>query len=267
MPETISILFIGDVVANAGMMALRKYVPELLSRFNPDALIINGENICDGKGLTEKEAKELYDLGAQVITTGNHIWENWKARPLLIADNRVLRPHNYPRENPGKGFTLATSRNNIPFGVIQVQGRTYMQAIDCPFKTVDSLINRLREDTPIIIVDFHAEATGEKVAMGWHLDGRVSAMLGTHTHVQTADARVLPGGTAYITDVGMTGAFDSVLGMNKEVALKRFTLQTAHKYVAAEHDIRISGALLTIEVQSGKALAISSFIVPSLADV
>lgn len=265
MAQTLDILFIGDVVADAGMKALRQYLPDLKDRYKPDGIIINGENITGGKGLTETEAKELFGMGANVITTGNHIWENWKARPLLASNKFVLRPHNYPRENPGSGIALATLPNGAQIGVVQVQGRTYMQAIDCPFKTADEVLERLEKETNMIIVDFHADATGEKIAMGWHLDGRVSAVLGTHTHVQTADARVLPQGTAYISDVGMTGAFDSVLGMKTDIALKRFILQTAHKYEAATDDLHISGACVRIDVLRGNALAIESFMYPSLS--
>jgi metallophosphoesterase (TIGR00282 family) len=262
--QTVGILFIGDVVAEAGMKALAAYLPVLKERFAPDGIIINGENVVGGKGLTEVEAKQLFKWGADVITTGNHIWENWKSRPLLASNPLVLRPHNYPPENPGTGVAVTTLNNGVTLGVVQLQGRTYMQTIDCPFRAADMILTDLQTDTKIIIVDFHAEATGEKVSMGWYLDGRVSAVFGTHTHVQTADARILPNGTAYITDAGMTGAFDSALGMRTDIAIRRFTLQTAFKYEPATGDPRVSGAFVRVEPESGRAVAIESFIFPSL---
>jgi len=245
------------------MKALSTYLPLLKERFKPDGIIINGENIANGKGLSDKEAHQLFKWGANVITTGNHIWENWKARPLLASEARVLRPHNYPAENPGRGYVSVVLDNGVLVGVIQLQGRTYMQSIDCPFKAADALLSTMQEQTPIILVDFHAEATGEKIAMGRYLDGRVSAVLGTHTHVQTADAQILPNGTAYISDVGMTGPYNSVLGMRTDVALNRFVYQTAHRYEAATDDIRIAGAFVCINPNDGRALGLEPFVHPS----
>jgi metallophosphoesterase (TIGR00282 family) len=265
LPSALGILFIGDVVADAGMKALAAYLPAIKERYTPDSIIINGENVVGGKGLTEVEAKQLFNWGADVITTGNHIWENWKSRPLLASNPRVLRPHNYPMENPGTGVAVTMLGNGVRLGVVQLQGRTYMQTIDCPFHAIDAILPELQNDADVIIFDFHAEATGEKVSMGWYVDGRVSAMLGTHTHVQTADARILPGGTAYITDVGMTGAFDSALGMRTDVAIRRFMLQTAFKYEPATGDPRVSGAFVRVEVENGHALSVESFIYPPLS--
>lgn len=246
------------------MNAIRLFLKSFIDKHHADFVIVNGENICNGKGVTEKEASELFALGAHVITTGNHIWENWQSRPLLATNPMVLRPYNYPPGNAGKGMTIVDLPNLPTIGVLQLQGRTYMQSIDCPFRGADHAIAKLREKTPIIIVDFHADATAEKIAMGWHLDGRVSAVLGTHTHVQTADATILPRGTAYISDVGMTGPYDSVLGMSKEVALKRLLLQTAHKYEMAEQDAKLSGVVLTIDRETGKAETIESFQYPPM---
>jgi metallophosphoesterase (TIGR00282 family) len=176
----------------------------------------------------------------------------------------VIRPYNYPPGNAGRGYTFI-KKDGIPtIGVLQLQGRTYMQSIDCPFRGADYALSKIKEQTHIVIVDFHADATAEKISMGWHLDGRVSAVLGTHTHIQTADACILPKGTAYITDVGMTGPYDSVLGMNKEVALKRLILQTAHKYEMAENDAKISGVVLEIDAESGKSLSINPFMFPEM---
>jgi metallophosphoesterase (TIGR00282 family) len=264
MSKTLTVLFIGDIVGNPGMNAIRLFLKSFIEKHQADIVILNGENICNGKGVTEKEAHELFALGAHVITTGNHIWENWLSRPLLATNPMVLRPYNYPPGNAGKGMTILELPNLPAIGVLQLQGRTYMQSIDCPFRGADHAIARLRERTPIIIVDFHADATAEKVSMGWHLDGRASAVLGTHTHIQTADATILPRGTAYISDVGMTGPYDSVLGMSKEVALKRLLLQTAHKYEMAENDAKLSGVVLTINRETGKSESIEPFMYPPM---
>ncbi|MBL7975961.1 MAG: TIGR00282 family metallophosphoesterase [Candidatus Kapabacteria bacterium] len=250
-------MFIGDVVGEPALKHLCAQLTTLATKHNAEFVIVNGENVWDGKGINEQEAQMLFDAGAHVITTGNHIWENWKSRPLLATNNRVLRPINYPRENPGRGITTVALEDGLSIAVLQLQGRVYMQPIDCPFKAADNALQKLAAQTNIIIVDFHAEATAEKIAMGWHLDGRVSAVLGTHTHIQTNDARILPNGTAYITDVGMTGPYNSVVGMSKEVALKRFMLQTAHKYELAKGDYRINGAVITINADSGKAESIT----------
>lgn len=253
------LLFIGDVVGHVGLRELLRQLPTLIERYSADAVVVNGENIVHGKGLAEEEAKQLFDAGVHCITTGNHVWENWKSRTLLSSNPHVLRPLNYPSENPGRGWSHVTLPGGRTFGVIQIQGRVFMQPIDDPFKAVDDAIAQLKPRTSIIMVDFHADATAEAVAMGWHLDGRVSAVLGTHTHIQTADGTILPGGTAYITDVGMTGPYDSVIGMQKEVALKRMRLQTAHKYETAEYGVRVCGAHVLIDEVSGEAVQIDVF--------
>jgi hypothetical protein len=261
----ITLLFIGDVVGQPSLNGLLKALPTLTQKFLPHGIIVNGENIVDGKGLSDREATMLFQAGVHVITTGNHVWENWKSRPLLVNEPRVLRPHNYPAENPGSGIVVATVANGYRVGVIQVQGRTYMQTIDCPFKALDAAIEAVSEETNIILVDFHAEATGEKMALGYYADGRVSAVLGTHTHIQTADAQILPRGTAYITDVGMTGPSMSVLGMKIDVALNRFLLQTAHKYELGEGETRISGVVLEIDETTGRAQSIKPFSLPEFS--
>jgi metallophosphoesterase (TIGR00282 family) len=267
MAKTISLLFIGDIVGNPGMGAVRTFLKSFINKYEADFVIVNGENVVNGKGLSDKEANELFDLGVHVITTGNHIWENWQARPLLASNPNVLRPYNYPPGNPGRGFTIVNLPQLPAIGVLQLQGRTYMQSIDCPFRGADYALSRMREQCAVIIVDFHADASAEKVAMGWHLDGRVSAVLGTHTHVQTSDACILPKGTGYISDVGMTGPYDSVLGMSKEVALKRLLLQTAHKYELADKDAKICGVALKIDADTGRAVKIESFIYPEMRRV
>ncbi len=259
MNSTLNLLFVGDVVGESALMHTAAALPQLIRDHSIDVVVVNGENVWDGKGINEQEAAVLFEAGTHVITTGNHIWENWKSRPLLSSNPRVIRPHNYPRENPGKGYCTITIEDGLLVSIVQLQGRVFMQSIDCPFRAADQLIPKLREQSPIIIVDFHADATAEKIAMGWHLDGRVSAVLGTHTHVQTNDASILPGKTAYISDVGMSGPYNSVVGMAKDIALKRLLLQTAHKYELAKGDYRVSGVVVRINADNGQAEHIESF--------
>ena len=259
MDNTVTVVFVGDVVGESALMHVAGALPELQRQYGADVLVVNGENVWDGKGINEQEAAVLFHAGAHVITTGNHIWENWKSRPLLASNPKVLRPFNYPRENPGRGYVTFTVGEGISVTVLQLQGRVFMQPIDCPFRAADYILPKIAETSSIILVDSHADATAEKVAMGWHLNGRVSAMFGTHTHIQTNDARVLSGGTAYITDVGMSGPYDSVVGMAKDVALKRMMLQTAHKYETAKGDYRVCGAMVRIDADTGKALEIAPF--------
>ena len=256
------LLFIGDIVGHVGLNAVLKELPILRERYAADCIVVNGENIVNGKGLTEVEADQLFQAGVHCITTGNHIWENWKSRPLLSKNPLVLRPMNYPAENPGRGWCLVTLPDGRRIGIVQIQGRVFMNPIDDPFKAVDSALAQIKASTPLAVVDFHADATAEAVAMGWYLDGRASAVLGTHTHIQTADATILPNGTAYVTDVGMSGPYDSVIGMDKETALKRMQLQTAHKYESATGDVRVCGAHVILDEVSGEAVAIEKFSSP-----
>ncbi len=257
------VLFVGDIVGEIGLAALQRHLPPLIESFRADFVVVNGENTCEGKGLRPSDAAAIFGAGAHVITTGNHVWERWQSKDVLTKERHVLRPLNYPRENVGHGFTLFRLEDGTQFGVLNIQGRTYMQPIDCPFKGADWAVDRMREETPAIIVDFHAEATAEKGAMAWYLDGRVSAVLGTHTHIQTGDARILPKGTAFITDVGMTGPYDSVIGMNKEVAIRRFLMQTPHKFELATEDPRLSAVFLQIDTATGKAVYIQPISIPS----
>ncbi len=260
--QTITILFIGDIVGTPGMNAVATFLPALVRDHHVDCVIVNGENAMDGKSISESQLAQLKGLGVHAITSGNHIWEKWHIQKLMAAESMLLRPANYPRENPGRGWTVVDLKEKGKVAVLNLQGRTYMSPIDCPFKTADWAVPKLREETAVIVVDMHAEATAEKIAMGWHLDGRVSAVIGTHTHIQTADARVLPMGTAYITDAGMTGPYDSVVGMRKDIALRRFIRQTAHKFEMAADDVHLSAVLLTVEAESGRALSIRSFMFP-----
>lgn len=262
MAEKLKVLFVGDVNGDPGKVMLREHLRNYIDKFEANLVVINGENTSGGKGITPEEADEMFALGANVITTGNHIWENWKSRPLLAENDLVLRPFNYPPGNPGRGFKILEIKGGAKVAVLQLQGRTFMQSIDCPFRGADHALKMIEPITNNIIVDFHADATGEKMAMGWHLDGRVSALIGTHTHIQTNDAQILPQGTAYITDAGMTGPYDSVLGMRKDVALRRYKLQTAHKYEMATDDAKFSGVFVEIDAGTGQALKIESFVEP-----
>lgn len=260
--ETIKILFIGDIFGDAGLYAISNYFPLFIEKYQPDFVVGNAENADQGKGLTEEIAEQLFSAGFDALTTGNHIWDNWKSRPLLATNQKVLRPLNYPSGNPGKGYSIYQVNDNLPIAVINLQGRTFMQTIDCPFRSADKALADLQEKAKIIVVDFHAEATAEKITLARYLDGRVSAVIGTHTHIQTSDERIFPNGTAYISDVGMTGPYDSVLGMKYEVALKRFMLQTPHKFFPATADVHLAGVFFEVNPNDGKCSSIEKIFYP-----
>lgn len=254
--KKINVLFIADIIGKPGLIIVKRVVKQLREQNQVDFCIANGENGSAGKGLTSSIAQEYFENGIDVITSGNHIFEKYGVHKLLNTNNKILRPLNYPFGVSGNGSFIATILSNIKIGVINIQGRTFMFPIDCPFRTVKDEINKIRQVTPIIIVDFHAEATAEKMAMGWYLNGRVSAVIGTHTHIQTADETILDRGTAYITDVGMTGPYNSVIGMKKEIAIKRFIQQLPERYQPADSDLRFAGVVISIDVESGKAESI-----------
>ena len=260
----VKVLFIGDVVGFSGYDFLCENFHTLKEKYESDFIIVNGENICDGKGITEREANAIFELGVSVITTGNHIWENWVSKPLLKKNDLVLRPCNYPTGSVGRGYAVVKHPSiDVDIAVIQLQGRTFMSPIDCPFRAAEHIVKHLHKNKiKIIIVDFHAEATSEKVSMGQYLDGKVSAVIGTHTHIPTADAQILPKGTAYITDVGMSGPYDSVLGLRKDVSLNRYLYQVAYKYEPATEDNKICGVVVCIDEKTGKVLNINSFTFP-----
>ncbi len=262
MSDTIRVLHVGDVVGEIGLEYLRDRLPELIEQLDAEFVIVNGENVCQGKGIRPSDANAIFAAGAHVITSGNHVWERWQSKDVLANNRAVLRPLNYPRDNVGMGFYIHPVGPDLKVGVLNLQGRTFMQSIDCPFRSADWAIERIRRETPIIVVDFHAEATAEKMALGWYLDGRVSAIVGTHTHVQTNDARILPKGTAFLTDVGMTGPYDSVIGMKKDPAIKRFLLQTPHKFEVAEGDLRLSAVFLCLDRSTGDATSIETISLP-----
>ena len=250
------ILFIGDVVGRAGRLALSARLGRLVDIHNVDLVVANGENAAAGFGLTQDVAKEIFDHGVDVITSGNHIWDKKEILPYLDRPVPVLRPANYPRGAPGRGMGIFNTSAGIPVGVLNLEGRVFMNNLECPFRTADHLVEELRLRTPVILVDFHAEATSEKAAMGHYLDGRISALVGTHTHVQTADEHILPGGTAYITDAGMTGSRDAVIGIRKELAIERFLTLLPVRFEVAKKNPIISAVLFTIDEETGKAVAV-----------
>jgi hypothetical protein len=251
------VLFVGDIVGRPGRNALKGHLTAILQERHIDLCVSNAENCAGGNGITPPLAQELLNLGIDVLTTGNHVWDKKEILDYIGTQPRLLRPANYPPTVPGKGLYWGVTRNEIPYAVINLQGRVFMPPIDCPFRICESLLQKLPPNIRVIIVDFHAEATAEKQAMGWYFDGKVSAVVGTHTHVATADERVLPLGTAYITDVGMTGPHDSVIGVDRGIVLSRFISQIPAKFETATGDIRISAAEMEIDTQTGKALSIA----------
>jgi hypothetical protein len=256
-----NILLFGDVVGKPGRRALARALPQLAETHRADLVVVNGENAAGGFGITEAIVREIIGMGAHMITTGNHVWDK-REGVACLADDRVLRPANYPDGAPGRGtriLHLPSSGRTV--GILNLAGRVFMTALDCPFRTADRLIDSLRAETSTIIVDFHAEATSEKEAMGYYLDGRVSAVIGTHTHVQTADARVLESGTAYITDVGMTGPRDSVIGMDRAAVLERFLTGVPQRFEVAGGPCIVSAVAVRVDDETGRATAIESILI------
>lgn len=252
----VKILFVGDIVGKPGRQALSRELHRLVDRHTIDIVIANGENAAGGFGLTVEVAKELFSQGIHLLTGGNHIWDKKEQVPFIFADDRILRPANYPAGALGCGSAVLVTPGGVKVGVLNLEGRVFMKSLECPFLVADRELERLKQETNIILVDFHAEATSEKSALGWYLDGRISALVGTHTHVQTADERILPQGTAFLTDAGMTGSFDSVIGMGKEETIHRFLTQLPAKFEVAKKDIRLNAVVIGVDEQSGKAVSI-----------
>jgi 2',3'-cyclic-nucleotide 2'-phosphodiesterase len=252
----VKILFIADIVGKPGRQALSRELHRLVDRYTLDLVIANCENAAGGFGVTEDIARELYDQGVHVLTSGNHIWDKKESYEYLGREERLIRPANYPDGSPGHGSTVSITAAGIKVAVLNLEGRVFMSNLECPFRVADREIARLKAITPIIFVDFHAEATSEKLSLGWYLDGKVSAVIGTHTHVQTADERILPDGTAYMSDAGMTGSFDSVIGIRKELAIEKFLTLLPVRFEVAKKDIRLNGVVIEIDEQNGKALSI-----------
>ncbi len=256
------ILFIGDIFGRPGRTIVRERLKQLTGEYAIDLVIANGENAAAGFGITPALAEELFETGIEVLTTGNHIWDKREIIEYFESANgnpysparRVLRPANYPVGMPGTGLYEGRTRGNVPYAVMNLQGRVFMTSNDDPFRKADELLRQVQ--VKVILVDIHAEATSEKVSMGWYLDGRVTAVLGTHTHVPTADERVLPGGTAYQTDVGMTGPYDSVIGVKKELIIQRFLTNMPARFEAATGDVRLCAVVVDCDETTGKARAI-----------
>jgi metallophosphoesterase (TIGR00282 family) len=249
------VALIGDVIGEPGRKALFLSLSKLIEDKKIDFVIANGENAAGGFGITGKIASRLISYGVDCITTGNHVWRNRDVFNVIDDNQRLLRPANYPKGAPGRGWTIL-EKNGHRLAIMNLLGRVYMEPLESPFRTARKEISVIQKQTNNIVVDFHGEATSEKVALGWYLDGKVSGVIGTHTHVQTADERILPGGTAYITDAGMTGPFDSIIGVRKENALKKFVTLIPSKFTIAENDVRLNAVLFTIDPGTGRAQSI-----------
>src|SRR5215813_8042559 len=252
------LLFLGDVVGRPGRRALATLLPRLQRELAIDFVIANGENASNGKGINPRGAEELRDAGVDVLTSGNHIWQSREIIPYLRENGRLLRPLNFAPDVPGVGWTVRAGKGSpVPVGVINLIGRTFMGPAGCPFGAVEEVLPTVRQETPVIVVDMHCEATSEKVGMGWFLDGKVSAVVGSHTHVQTADETILPGGTAYLTDAGMCGPEHSVLGIRTDQVLYRFRSQMPVRFDVAAGPVLVQGAVIDVDEQTGRATAIS----------
>lgn len=250
------LLFIGDVVGEPGIRALKQTLSLLHQALKPDITVANGENAASsGKGITHAIVKTFRQLGIDVITLGNHAWDQEEIFDFIDEDTEVIRPANYPEGTPGRGYVFV-KREKLLVGICNLMGRSFLAPLDCPFRKADELVETIRERTPIIIFDFHGEASAEKKAMGWHLDGRVSAVVGTHTHVQTADERILPNGTAFISDVGMVGAYDGVIGIDRGIVLRKFLTQLPVRFEVQEGRWQFNAVLIDVDPISGKAESI-----------
>ncbi len=252
------ILFIGDIFGHPGRRIVKELLPTLVGEYDPDLVLANGENAAAGFGITPPLVEELLDVGIAVLTSGNHIWDKKEIYTYLNehADGRLLRPANYPPGAPGHGVYLGKTRSGFDYAVLNLQGRIFMNPIDCPFRTADAELARIPPQVKVRIVDIHAEATSEKISMGWYLDGRVTAVLGTHTHIPTADETILPNGAAYVTDLGMTGPYDSVIGIDKQPVIQKFLNQLPTRFEVAKGGVRLHAVLIEADAQTGHALSI-----------
>ena len=257
------VLFIGDIIGEPGRKMVRQCLRGLLEKHRPDLVIANGENAAGGFGITSDIADELFFLGIDVLTSGNHVWDKKEIEPYLAKQDRLIRPANYPEGNPGYGSVVITTEKAGKAAVLNLEGRVFMSNLTDPFRVAEREIEKLKKETPVVIIDFHAEATSEKIALAWHLDGKASAVIGTHTHVQTADERVLTNGTAFITDAGMTGPTDSVIGVKKEQAIARFLYQTPHRFEIPKGPVHLCAVLVDVDGQTGKATSIERIHVKS----
>ena len=256
------ILFIGDVFGQPGRRIVKEMLPALVGEYDPDLVLANGENAAGGFGITPPIVEELLDMGIAVLTSGNHIWDKKEIYAYLNehSDGRLLRPANYPHSAPGHGLYLGKTRSGFGYAVLNLQGRVFMSPIDCPFRTADEQLAKIPAEVKIRIVDMHAEATSEKVSMGWYLDGRVTAVVGTHTHIPTADETILPRGAAYITDLGMTGPYDSVIGIEKQSVIQKFLSQLPVRFEVAKGDVRLNAVLIEADPLTGRAASIQRIV-------
>jgi len=254
--ETLKVLALGDVVGEPGRRAIKEIVPRLVREEGIDFVIANGENLAGGSGITESTVLDLFTSEVDVMTSGDHIFRKKEGEAVLERNRRVLKPANYPAGTPGLGSTVVKSRKGVPIGVLNLIGRVFLKTVNCPFEIASREIEKLRAETRLIFVDINAEATTEKVALGWYLDGRVSAVFGTHTHVQTADETILPKGTGYITELGMCGPYRSVIGREIEQVLRMFITQMPMRLEVAREDARISGALFEVDPETGRTVSI-----------
>jgi 2',3'-cyclic-nucleotide 2'-phosphodiesterase len=261
-----NLLFVGDIVGKPGRRALAALLPRLIDRHRADYTVVNIENSAGGYGVTEAVFAEIAELPIDCFTSGNHVWDKKEVGNLLAREPRLLRPANYPDGNPGAGLYVGATPGGVPVATINLEGQVFMSALESPFRTADRLLAGLPAEVKVVFVDFHAEATSEKQAMGFHLDGRVSAVIGTHTHVPTGDERILPGGTAFLTDVGMTGPYESVIGMRADKVLHRFLLQTPASFEVAKRDPRLAAVVVEVDETTGRARAIERLLVPFEGD-
>ncbi len=260
------LLFVGDVIGKPGRRVVQRMLPRLVDAHRVDYVVVNVENAAGGFGVNAEVLAELADLPIHCFTTGNHIWDKKEGLPLLEAEPRLLRPANYPDGNPGRGLHFGETAAGIRVATINLEGQVFMKQVESPFRVADRLLAALPADVRVVLVDFHAEATSEKQALGFYLDGRVSAVLGTHTHVPTADARVLPAGTGLQTDVGMTGPYESVIGFRSDKVVQRFLLQTPTAFEVAKHDVRLAATLLDVDEMSGRCRRIEGLLVRDAID-
>lgn len=253
-----NILCIGDIVGKPGRVAIEEALPSLKKEFQIDFVVVNAENAAGGAGLTSKISQELLKAGCDVLTLGDHVWDQKELEGYLDQTDAVIRPANFPEGTPGRGWCVQKTASGQKIGVVNLLGRVFMRYhLECPFRTLERIIEQIRKETPVVIVDMHAEATSEKVALGHFVDGRVSVVFGTHTHIQTADEKVLPKGTAYITDLGMTGPYDSVIGQRKEDIIKRFLTSMPAKFQVAENDVIVHGVVINVDDKTGRAQRIA----------
>ncbi|WP_321474586.1 TIGR00282 family metallophosphoesterase [uncultured Paludibaculum sp.] len=255
------ILFIGDIFASPGRRIVAEHLQSIISDEHIDLAIANAENSAGGFGVTPNVAQELFSFGLDVLTTGNHVWDKREVYDYLNREPRLLRPGNYAASLPGSGLYLGKARNGVQYAVMNLQGRVHLPAIECPFLKADELIASIPTETKVRFLDFHAEVTSEKIALGWYLDGRITGLVGTHTHIPTADPRVLPKGTAYLTDCGMTGPYDSVIGVEKDTVIQRFLTQLPMRFEAAKHMVELHAVIITLDETTGRATAIEPYAV------